>query len=333
MCVAFCPLRVLMLILATSVLSCLHANILLWNFTKLCMTETNSPGVDENQNSTQDDRIVVYNRYQRSIFNSSLDRPFEQANFTYYSSTLSTTAAADYTNKSSTIQTYYTTTTTSEKISDINDQLNLSIPLSSDMEKVENDSVTNEGNAVTVSKSAEMYKRLEWSEETQGLVFSAFAWGAVVAAIPCSFATQRFGSRLVLVTVGSVSALATVFSPFAAYKGAAYFIVCRILQGLGFAAIMPAAAAVTANWARLSENGIFMGLLISCVQISAIIAMPISGVFCSNENIGWPAVYYFHGGASLLALVTFWFLYRDNPRKHFGSPDMSWTKFLREKAA
>jgi hypothetical protein len=79
---------------------------------------------------------------------------------------------------------------------------------------------------------------------------------------------------------------------------------------------------ITSHWSTLKQNGIFIAILSSFLQvkyfnnnkkkklflnklkISPLFTMPISGELCTSP-IGWPSVYYLHGLVSILLFTIF----------------------------
>ncbi|VDM23220.1 unnamed protein product [Wuchereria bancrofti] len=109
-----------------------------------------------------------------------------------------------------------------------------------------------------------------------------------------------------------ISGLSTALCPLAASFGVSFLIISRILQGIGFASCMPLIGSVTSTWAKLTENGLFSGALTSFIQLGPVITMPMSGFLCST-SLGWPSVFYVHATITLIFLVIWWILYRDQP--------------------
>ncbi|KJH48599.1 hypothetical protein DICVIV_05286 [Dictyocaulus viviparus] len=94
-----------------------------------------------------------------------------------------------------------------------------------------------------------------------------------------------------------------------------YFLIARTFQGVAFSATFPIIGAVTADWAVLTEHGLFVGLLTGCTQLSNMFTMPVSGALCSS-SWGWQSVYYVHAGLSVFAFCCWILVYKDNPDEH-----------------
>jgi sugar phosphate permease len=69
---------------------------------------------------------------------------------------------------------------------------------------------------------------------------------------------------------------------------------------------------MTASWASLKENGVFVSILTSCLPISTML----SGELCAS-SWGWPSVYYFHAAMTIILCFMWFGFYRDSPRMFF----------------
>ncbi|CAJ0603689.1 unnamed protein product, partial [Cylicocyclus nassatus] len=116
-----------------------------------------------------------------------------------------------------------------------------------------------------------------YSNDERTWLFSAVAVGALVSVVPISQAIASYGARQVFFAPGILSAISTAFIPMAAHHSLNAFLFLRVVQGMSFAACMPTVGSVTAAWASLKQNGLFICCLTTFGQISLIYAMPVSG--------------------------------------------------------
>ncbi|VDO55659.1 unnamed protein product [Onchocerca flexuosa] len=87
-----------------------------------------------------------------------------------------------------------------------------------------------------------------------------------------------FGLRVIFFASGMLTAIATMLVPIAvAQDSIIYFVILRICQGISFTICMPTTGAVTANWASLKQNGLFISTLVSFGQLAAVFTMATSG--------------------------------------------------------
>ncbi|KAF7637811.1 hypothetical protein Mgra_00002785 [Meloidogyne graminicola] len=124
-----------------------------------------------------------------------------------------------------------------------------------------------------------------------------------------------FKSKLFTI-VGLISSISTAICPCAAYQGFIPFLLVRLIQGIGFAVCFPVIGSVTSEWAKLVENGLFNGMLTSFIQLSPVIAMPLSGILCSIKIFGWQFAFYAHALITLILICIWWIIYRDKAVEH-----------------
>ena len=157
-----------------------------------------------------------------------------------------------------------------------------------------------------------IYTQLEKS-----LLFASVAVGALLVIYPIIWLLNRTGPRRVFSLIGFISALSTCAIPTAARLGFPYLLATRAVQGIGLAACLPVIGCVTAHWATLKQNGIFIAILSSFLQLAPIFTMPIAGELCVMPSLGgWQSVYYVHAGVSVILFGAFLLYYRDAPVDH-----------------
>ncbi|XP_046750763.1 putative inorganic phosphate cotransporter [Diprion similis] len=141
----------------------------------------------------------------------------------------------------------------------------------------------------------------EWSEYTQGIILSSFFWGYMVAQIPGGIAVAKFGGKYPLGIGLLLAGVLTLLTPTVveAY-GAKGLIVLRILMGLSGGAIYPSFSFLTGHWAPPNERSKIGSMIMSGSLLGTIVANALSGVLIENSSIGWPIVFYFFGGFSVL---------------------------------
>lgn len=156
---------------------------------------------------------------------------------------------------------------------------------------------------------------LDYTNAQRSTLFMAVAVGALLAVFPLTLLLNTFGSRLVFGCLGYISGVATLALPAAANAGFYYILAIRVVQGAAFSACLPVMGSITSHWSTLKQNGIFIAILSSFLQIAPIFTMPISGELCISR-VGWPAVYYLHGMVSLVLFTVFLLYHRNTPNKH-----------------
>uniref|UniRef100_A0A915N454 Major facilitator superfamily (MFS) profile domain-containing protein n=1 Tax=Meloidogyne javanica TaxID=6303 RepID=A0A915N454_MELJA len=156
---------------------------------------------------------------------------------------------------------------------------------------------------------------LDYSSAERTALFMAVAVGALLAVFPLTILLGKFGSRIVFGCLGYMSALSTLLIPIAAVNGFPYILSMRIVQGAAFSACLPVMGSITSHWSTIKQNGIFIAILSSFLQIAPLFTMPLAGELCTS-SVGWPAVYYLHGLVSILLFTLFMLYHRNYPQDH-----------------
>ncbi|KAK0424975.1 hypothetical protein QR680_008957 [Steinernema hermaphroditum] len=156
---------------------------------------------------------------------------------------------------------------------------------------------------------------LDYSSAEKSALFMAVAVGSLLAVFPLTIMLNKFGSRRVFGTLGFISAISTFLVPLSANMGFYYILVMRIVQGTAFSACLPVMGSITSHWSTLKQNGIFIAILSSFLQVAPIFTMPVSGELCTS-SLGWTSVYYLHGAVSVVLFSLFLLYHRNTPHKH-----------------
>lgn len=71
--------------------------------------------------------------------------------------------------------------------------------------------------------------------------------------------------------LGYVSGVATLLLPAAANFGFPFILTVRIIQGAAFSACLPVMGSITSHWSTLKQNGIFIAILSSFLQVQPMV--------------------------------------------------------------
>ncbi|VDM58766.1 unnamed protein product [Angiostrongylus costaricensis] len=161
------------------------------------------------------------------------------------------------------------------------------------------------------------------TDNTSDWLQACVAIGALAVSLPYTYLFQHYTKKWVFLSAGIISAglptsylfMSTALVPLAHEYGFMYFLIARTFQGVAFSATFPIIGAVTADWAVLTEHGLFVGLLTGCTQLSNMFTMPVSGALCST-SWGWQSVYYVHAALSVFAFCCWVLIYKDRPDEH-----------------
>uniref|UniRef100_A0A0K0D879 MFS domain-containing protein n=1 Tax=Angiostrongylus cantonensis TaxID=6313 RepID=A0A0K0D879_ANGCA len=73
--------------------------------------------------------------------------------------------------------------------------------------------------------------------------------------------------------------------------------------------------AVASKWSVLKESATYIAILSWSAQLAAVLTMPVACVFC--EPFDWRTLYYSFGMFGVISTAVFFFLFRDDPKKHW----------------
>ncbi|KAM3965175.1 putative inorganic phosphate cotransporter [Aphomia sociella] len=156
-----------------------------------------------------------------------------------------------------------------------------------------------------------------WTAEQQSIILGSFFYGYVLTQIPGGRIAEIFGGKLVYGVGVLLTALFTILSPIAAFVDFKFFIVVRVLEGLGEGVTYPAMHAMLARWIPPLERSKFAAYVYAGSNIGTVISLPMSGWLCTLDfGGGWPLCFYLFGGLGVLWFIAWMLLVYDTPRTH-----------------
>ncbi|KAJ8721790.1 hypothetical protein PYW08_004192 [Mythimna loreyi] len=160
------------------------------------------------------------------------------------------------------------------------------------------------------------YPSFSWSKKVQDVVISSFFWGYMSLQIPAGQLAHRFGTRYLLTGAMMINCLASLVFPIAAYYGGWIFsAICRLVQGLSQACILPGLHTALGKWAPLHERGRMSAFVYGGQALGTVFGLPMTG-FIAASPMGWPGIFRFYGVMSGLLGLILWFLAADAPAQH-----------------
>lgn len=157
----------------------------------------------------------------------------------------------------------------------------------------------------------------DWDEKTQSIVLGSFFYGYVLTQIPGGRLAEIFGSKRIYGLGVLITSVFTLLTPIAARTNFYFFIIVRILEGMGEGVTFPSMHAMLARWIPPLERSKFAAYVYAGANFGTIISLPLSGWLCSLDlDRGWPLSFYLFG---LLGIVwfLFWMLFvYDTPSSH-----------------
>ncbi|CAH0751339.1 unnamed protein product [Diatraea saccharalis] len=156
-----------------------------------------------------------------------------------------------------------------------------------------------------------------WTAEQQSIILGSFFYGYVLTQVPGGRIAEIFGGKLVYGVGVLLTAIFTILSPIAAYVDFKFFIVVRVLEGLGEGVTYPAMHAMLARWIPPMERSKFAAYVYAGSNIGTVISLPISGWLCTLDYAGgWPLCFYLFGGLGVVWFIAWMFLVYDSPQRH-----------------
>ncbi|KAL4707820.1 hypothetical protein ACJJTC_001766 [Scirpophaga incertulas] len=156
-----------------------------------------------------------------------------------------------------------------------------------------------------------------WTAEQQSIILGSFFYGYVLTQVPGGRIAEIFGGKLVYGIGVLLTAIFTIMSPIAAYVDFKFFIVVRVLEGLGEGVTYPAMHAMLARWIPPMERSKFAAYVYAGSNIGTVISLPISGWLCTLDYAGgWPLCFYLFGGLGVVWFIAWMFLVYDTPQCH-----------------
>jgi sugar phosphate permease len=140
-----------------------------------------------------------------------------------------------------------------------------------------------------------------------GLLLSAFSWSYALFQLPVGALVDRLGPRKLLGAGLVLWSLAQLSGGLVSTFG--YFILARIVLGIGEAPQFPSAARVVSDWFPLRARGVPTGIFNSASPLGTALAPLCLSVVV--VTLGWRYAFFVTGGLGLI-VATIWFaLYRD----------------------
>ncbi len=155
-------------------------------------------------------------------------------------------------------------------------------------------------------------KEFSFDKLTQGLIFSAFAWGYSSLQVPSGWLVDRIGPRRML------SGIVLWWSAFTMFTVSAWnltsFVVIRFLFGAGEAGAFPSATRAFSRWLATSERGFAQGVTHSGSRLAGALT---HGVVAALIVIwGWRMPFLLFGIVGIIWAAVWFFWYHDCPEDH-----------------
>ncbi|MBI2822726.1 MAG: MFS transporter [Acidobacteria bacterium] len=173
------------------------------------------------------------------------------------------------------------------------------------------------------------------SPKEMGYVLAGWNWIYTAGVIMVGPVVDRFGPWMVMGLGSAVWGVSTLALPVA--TTALSLFVMRSLYGFGHCMLIPAGAAGITRWFGPAERATAIGLVFSAGTIGSALGAAVAAFLL--DQMGWQAVFYAIGAASLVLTVLWFILYPDKklgPSRRHGATEagvrVPWRLLLRYRS-
>ncbi|KAL0839177.1 hypothetical protein ABMA28_017145 [Loxostege sticticalis] len=160
------------------------------------------------------------------------------------------------------------------------------------------------------------YPQFEWTKKVQDTVMASFYWGYMTLQIPGGQLVYRFGARYLLFGALAVNCVISLMFPLGSYYGDWILaVICRIIQGLSQACILPGLHTCLGKWTPLEERGRMTAIVFRGIPLGTVLGFLLTG-FIAGSPLGWPGIFRLYGILSGIMATILWFCLADTPAQH-----------------
>ena len=152
-----------------------------------------------------------------------------------------------------------------------------------------------------------LMKQYHLSAQTMGYILSGWNWSYTAGLPILGWLVDRFGAWIVMGLGSIVWGISTISLPLAS-AGASLFLL-RMIFGLGHSMLLPAGARAISGGFDAKERTRAVAITFAGNQVGLAICATVTAFILAN--LGWHAVFYCIGGASLLLTLAWFVLYPD----------------------
>ncbi|CAG9786481.1 unnamed protein product [Diatraea saccharalis] len=160
------------------------------------------------------------------------------------------------------------------------------------------------------------FPKYKWTNKTKDVILSSFFWGYMAMQIPAGQIAHRFGTRRLFVGCMLVNCIIPIIMPIVTYYGGwISAVLCRVIQGVSQACIIPGLHTFFGKWTPLEERGRLTAIVYGGQAIGTVFGLPITG-FIASSYLGWPGIFRFYGLLSGTIAIFLWLFHADSPAQH-----------------
>jgi sugar phosphate permease len=153
-----------------------------------------------------------------------------------------------------------------------------------------------------------------------GVLLSAFSWSYALCQLPVGALVDKIGPRWLLGMGLVVWSLAQAAGGLAATFS--YFVIARIILGIGEAPQFPSAARVVSNWFPLRSRGTPTGIYNSASPLGVALAPLLLPPLIAATSWHW--AFFITGGLGLVAAIVWVCVYRDPVREQLTADERAY---------
>ena len=154
------------------------------------------------------------------------------------------------------------------------------------------------------------------SAESLAMLSTAYLISSVVFMVPAARIADILGRKKIFLAGICILALSSILAPYS--PSIDVLILCRIIEGVGVAAITSNAIALLSAVYPPEKRGSVIGYAVSAVFLGLSAGPVLGGIF--TQMFGWQSIFFFVVLLSVIAFVTVWFSISRDIRENEGEP-------------
>jgi ACS family D-galactonate transporter-like MFS transporter len=170
------------------------------------------------------------------------------------------------------------------------------------------------------------------SPKTMGYILSGWNWSYMAGLPIAGILVDRFGPYIVLGVGSLVWGISTLALPIS--TAAAFLFVVRMIFGFGQTSLIPGGALAVARGFSIKERARVIAIAFAGNQVGVAIGATVAALILAS--LGWQAVFYCIGGASLLLTLAWFSFYPDKRIRSQSTSDdldrIQWLSLLHYRA-
>ncbi|KAJ8946318.1 hypothetical protein NQ318_004207 [Aromia moschata] len=156
----------------------------------------------------------------------------------------------------------------------------------------------------------------EWASK-KNVMLSSFFWGYIAPQVVAGQLAKNYGAKWLLAASTLLGSIFSLLIPYSAstfgYEGVIF---CRVLQGFGQSFLFPCVHTLLSKWSAVNDRAKVGSFTYAGVPLGTLISMPVTGILCKIENVGWPASFYLFGAIGISWSILWSIFGAESPSEH-----------------